>query len=161
MADHDAQDEQLVALLAHDARLSIAELGRRVGLSRTATLARVRRLERSGVIRGYHADIAPTAAPQPHRARIGIVTSTRDRPAYVRRLERSFADELTEVESVAGEYDLLVGVAVASPSRLDSVLDTIGGWRETVRTMTFVVLSRRVRLPEGGLGAVDPPPSDG
>ena len=141
----DAVDRRLVAELVRNARLPVAELGRRIGLSRTATLARLRALERDGVIRGYHADVAQ--APPGHFARVGVVVSTRDTPAYVRRLVTAFQSEVTEVESVAGEYDLLVGMAVTSPQRLDVILNTIAGWRETVRTTTFVVLARLHPVP--------------
>ena len=137
----DDIDRQLLSVLRDDARVSIADLGRRVGLSRTAALARVRRLEDAGVIRGYHAvvDAEPAAA---HVARVGIVVRTPDVAAYVRRLVS--IDEVTEVESVAGEFDLLVRVAAASSARLDEILDRINGWRETVRTTTFVVLKAYV-----------------
>lgn len=138
----DAQDHRLLSELADNARLPVAELGRRIGLSRTATLARMRSLETAGVIKGYHAHIEHPGHHPSHTARIGIVISTRDVPAYVRRLDTSFGPELREVESVAGEYDLLVEVAVVTASRLDEVLNTIAGWRETVRTTTFVVLAR-------------------
>lgn len=135
----DDIDRGLLRLLREDARLSMAELGRRVGLSRTATLARVRALEDSGAIRGYHAEVreAPDAS---HVARIGIVVRTPDVAAYVRRLRS--VPELEEAEAVAGEFDLLVRVGAGSAARLDEILDRIGGWRETVRTTTFVVLKR-------------------
>lgn len=135
----DALDRQLVSLLREDARRSMADLGRLVGLSRTAALARVRRLEDAGVIRGYHADV--DADPPPvHVARVGIVLSTSDVAAYVRRLVA--LPEVQEAESVAGELDLLVRLAAPSADRLDEVLDRINGWRETVRTTTWVVLKR-------------------
>ena len=51
----------LIAELQRDARLSIAELGRRVGLSPPAVAERVQRLEQSGTIKGYHADVDPRA----------------------------------------------------------------------------------------------------
>jgi DNA-binding Lrp family transcriptional regulator len=142
MRELDAQDQRLLTELVDDARLPVAELGRRIGLSRTATLARMRSLESAGVIQGYHADVAHPGHQPSHNARIGLVISTRDVPAYVRRLDATLGGELREVESVAGEYDLLVGVAVATASRLDEILNTIAGWRETVRTTTFVVLAR-------------------
>ncbi len=137
----DAVDEQLVALLQDDARRSMAELGREVGLSRTATLARVTRLERDGVIRGYHADVT-TAPRADHVARVAIVVSTRDVAAYIRRLVA--IDECQEVESVAGEYDLMARFSAETAGRLDAILDRLNGWRETVRTTTFVVLTRYV-----------------
>jgi Lrp/AsnC family transcriptional regulator, leucine-responsive regulatory protein len=134
----DELDRALLRLLQSDARLSMAELGRRVGLSRTAVLARVRRLERTGAIRGYHAQVFEDAVAPSHVARVGIVVRTADVAGYVRRLLR-FA-ELQEAETVAGEYDLLCRFATDSAARLDEILDRIGGWKETVRTTTFVVL---------------------
>lgn len=136
----DELDRQLLRLLADDARLSMAELGRKVGLSRTATLARVRRMEAEGVILGYRTDMRPDSATPSHTARVGIVVRTPDVATYVRRL--ATFPELTEAESVAGEYDLLVRFATDGAERLDTILDRINGWRETVRTTTWMVLRR-------------------
>ena|SRR5699024_468825 len=142
-SDHPAVDEldrKLTAELADDGRASVAELGRRIGLSRTATLARIRRLEESGVIRGYHADIALDAPGPTHVARVAIALKTADFTSYVRRL--ATFEELQEAESIAGEYDLMVRFATDSAARLDEILDRVNGWRETVRTTTFMVLTR-------------------
>lgn len=135
----DEVDERLLALLQEEARLTMAELGRRVGLSRTATLARVRRLEDTGAIQGYHAALR-TEPAQAHVARVGIVVRTPDVAAYVRRL--ATLPEVREIETVAGEYDLLVRTAADTATQLNEVLDRIMSWRETVRTTTFVVLKR-------------------
>ncbi|MGH8907476.1 MAG: Lrp/AsnC family transcriptional regulator [Egibacteraceae bacterium] len=126
-------------LLTAEARLTMAELGRRVGLSRTATLARVRRLENLGVIRGYHADVRLPEHAAAHAARIGIVVRTADVPAYVRRLLT--LPEVREVETLTGEYDLLVRIHAATAASLDEILDRLNAWRETQRTTTWVVLN--------------------
>lgn len=57
----DRLDEAILDILEQSARLPNRELARRVGLSDSACLERVRRLERIGVILGYRADISPTA----------------------------------------------------------------------------------------------------
>lgn len=57
----DGIDVRILALLAENARISFAELGRRVGLSRVSVSGRVAALERQGVILGYRAVIAPAA----------------------------------------------------------------------------------------------------
>lgn len=147
----DEVDRALLALLQDDARLPVAELGRRVGLSRTAALARVRRLEDDGVILGYHANVREAGRPPTHVARVAVVTATPDAAGYVRRVLA--LPEVTEAESVAGEYDLLIRVATDSAADLDAVLDRIGSWRETVRTTTFVVLARREneRIRDGAI----------
>lgn len=136
----DDLDRALLKLLAADGRLTMAELGRRVGLSRTATLARVRRLEDDGVITGYHADVRLPERAGTHAARVGIVVRTRDVGGYVRRLDT--IPEVQEVETLAGEYDLLVRICADSAARLDEILDRVNEWRETQRTVTWVVLNR-------------------
>lgn len=141
----DEVDRALLALLQADGRLTMAELGRRVGLSRTGTLARVQRLEADGVIRGYHADVADPGAAPTHVARVAIVTATPDATRYARRVLA--LPEVTEAESVAGEYDLLVRVTTDSAAGLEAVLNRIGSWRETVRTTTFLVLARHEPRP--------------
>ncbi|TQM14365.1 AsnC family transcriptional regulator [Pseudonocardia kunmingensis] len=136
----DDLDRKVLALLAADGRASMADLGRAVGLSRTAVLARVQRLEREGVVRGYHAEIVLPGSEAAHRARVGIVIRTPDVAGYVRRL--SALPGVTGIETVTGEYDLMVLVTASSAGELDAVLDGIQGWRETVRTTTWVVLTR-------------------
>ena len=136
----DDIDRRVLAHLVADGRASMADLGRAVGLSRTAVLARVQRLERAGVIRGYRADVDLPGTPAAHRARVGIVVRTTDVAGYVRRL--SAMPGVLEIESVTGEYDLMVLVTAPSARELDAVLDGIQGWQGTVRTTTWVVLTR-------------------
>jgi Lrp/AsnC family transcriptional regulator, leucine-responsive regulatory protein len=136
----DDLDRALLALLVADGRATMAQLGRGVGLSRTAVLARVQRLERAGIIRGYRAEVVLPDQPHPHRARVGIVIRTPDVAGYVRRLVGLTG--VTEVETVTGEYDLVALLATPGAEELDAALDTISGWRETVRTTTWVVLRR-------------------
>lgn len=138
----DAIDARLLELLSEDGRAPMATLGRRVGLSRTATLARVRRMEAQGIIRGYHADIESEGAGT-HVARVAVTVRTPDVGSYIRRVLA--LPEVTEAESVAGEYDLLIRLATDSAAGLDSVLNRLASWRETVRTTTFVVLARHDR----------------
>jgi len=57
----DATDRQIIGKLARNGRISFAELGRRVSLSSPAVAERVKRLELSGVIAGYRAEIDPRA----------------------------------------------------------------------------------------------------
>lgn len=105
----DAKDRQLLAELVGDARLSNAELARRVGLSPSACLARVRRLERSGVIVGYRAIIGREGS----RERLEGWADIRfvDPPPglvdqFTRLLES--APEVIEAHRIAGNYDYIV-----------------------------------------------------
>ncbi|MBV9922039.1 MAG: Lrp/AsnC family transcriptional regulator [Pseudonocardia sp.] len=137
----DDLDHRLLELLSVDGRAAMSDLGRAVGLSRTAVLARVQRLEQVGVIRGYRAEIVlPGPSLAAHRARVGLVIHTSDVGVYVRRLT-SLAG-VVEVETVTGEYDLIALVTAPDAAELDRVLNTIAGWPETRRTTTWVVLTR-------------------
>src|SRR5277367_242749 len=71
----DSPNRQLIVELQSDARLSLAELGRRVGLSPPAVAERLRRLESDGIIAGYHAVI------DPRRLGYGLGVLIRLRPA--------------------------------------------------------------------------------
>src|SRR5919108_2199973 len=119
----DDLDRRLLSLLAADARATMAQLGRAVGLSRTAVLARVQRLERVGVIRGYHADVVLPGQAAAHRARVGLVIRTPDVAGYVRRL--AALPGVSEIETVTGEYDLMVLVSAPTAEEMDVVLDRI------------------------------------
>jgi Lrp/AsnC family leucine-responsive transcriptional regulator len=136
----DAIDRAITQALQEDARLTMADLGRRVGLSRTATLARVRRMERDGIITGYHASVVLPEDPSVHVARVGIETDTRDTARYVRRLAGLAA--FREAEAVSGRFDLLVRFEAPTASELDNALDEVKSWPTTTRTTTFVVLRR-------------------
>ena len=136
----DAIDRAIVQVLAEDARATMTEVGRLVGLSRTAALARVRRLEAAGVITGYHAAVRYPEDPGRHVARVGIQTDTRDTGRYVRRL--AGLEGFREAETTAGGFDLLVRFETATAAELDSLLDEVKSWPTTTRTTTFVVLRR-------------------
>ncbi len=136
----DGIDRQIVQALVDDARLSMAEVGRMVGLSRTAALARVRRLEDAGVITGYHAAARYPEDPGRHVARVGIQTDTRDTVRYVRRL--ATLEGFREAETTAGAFDLLVRFEAPTSQELDALLDEVKSWPTTTRTTTFVVLRR-------------------
>lgn len=60
----NAKDAEIIALLKANARLTWSEIGEKVGLSRTAAKNRVKALEESGIIKGYHAVIDPLASPE-------------------------------------------------------------------------------------------------
>src|SRR5436309_5875103 len=76
----DATNLRLLAELQADARLSLAELGRRVGLSSPAVAERLRRLEQEGVIRGYHAEVDPRSLG----LTLGVIIRIRPAPRQLR-----------------------------------------------------------------------------
>lgn len=65
MQNADQADRRILAILQGNGKLSYQELGEAVGLSPAAAFQRVRKLERAGVISGYHARVNPAATGKP------------------------------------------------------------------------------------------------
>jgi Lrp/AsnC family leucine-responsive transcriptional regulator len=117
----DATNLQILEELQADARLTMAELGRRVSLSPPAVAERVQRLERSGVVTGYHASVDPKAVGYP------IAAVVRVRPAS-RQLHKipEVAQELPEVVEcyrITGEDCFFVKLHLRSMEDLEGILD--------------------------------------
>lgn len=138
----DTLDRRLLALLQTNARSSAAELARQLGVARTTVLARVARLERSGVIVGYTVRLAQTEAGAGVEAYVGITIAPRAAPLVTQRLA-SFP-ELRQLCSVSGEFDYLALLRAESTARLDHLLDEIGAIEGVLKTTTSVVLARRI-----------------
>ena len=83
----DRVDRRILDELAGDARVTMAELARRVGLSKTPVQARVRRLEEQGVILGYHARLDPVRLGRDHVAFVEVKLSD-TREAALAALDR-------------------------------------------------------------------------
>src|SRR5690606_42076999 len=81
----DAVGRRILEELQRDARLSYAELGRRVHLSTPAVAERVRRMEEAGIITGYHAAVNPAALGLPIRA----ILRVRARPRRYEQVRRA------------------------------------------------------------------------
>lgn len=138
----DALDRRLIALLQADARMSAADLARRLGVARTTVLARITRLQREGVIVGYTVRLGLDAAPQGVEAYVGITTSPKSARDVTTRL--AALPELRQLCSVSGEFDYLALLRAETTTRLDALLDEIGAIDGVLKTTTAVVLARRI-----------------
>ena len=133
---------KIIEELQQDARLSWAELGRRVGLTTPAVAERVHRLEKLGVIRGFHADI------NLERLGLPILIYVRLSMAGPESLVRTFQDrvktwqEVLECHRVTGSDSFIVKARVVSVEHLESFLDKLGHFGST---STATVLSSPVR----------------
>jgi Lrp/AsnC family leucine-responsive transcriptional regulator len=133
---------KIIEELQQDARLSWAELGRRVGLTTPAVAERVHRLEKLGVIRGFHADI------NLERLGLPILIYVRLSMAGPDSLVRSFQErvkawqEVLECHRVTGSDSFIVKARVVSVEHLESFLDKLGHFGST---STSTVLSSPVR----------------
>jgi DNA-binding Lrp family transcriptional regulator len=110
----DRIDHRLLALLQADGRISNTDLAQRVGLSQSACLRRVQRLERSGLIEGYGARLNPAALGKGETVFIEITLASQSEAA-LDAFERAAAasPDILECHLMAGDYDYLLRVAVA------------------------------------------------
>jgi Lrp/AsnC family leucine-responsive transcriptional regulator len=138
----DSIDLTLVGLLRNNARLSYAELARQVGLSAPAVHERVGKLEASGVIRGYRADVAPEAIGLGVTALIGIVQDsggdTDDVLAAIR--------DMPEIEScyfMAGVESFLLKARVGTIAELEQLILRLNRTAGIASTRTAVALSTK------------------
>jgi Lrp/AsnC family leucine-responsive transcriptional regulator len=135
----DDRDLDILAALQEDARATYADIAQRVGLSASAVHDRVRKLERSGVIRGYRAVVDPEAVGLFVTA---LVAATPFDPGQPDDLPERVADfpEVEDCLSVAGEANYILKVRVRTTTELE---DLIRRLREKagVATRTTVVLS--------------------
>ncbi len=138
----DRIDTELITALRAEARASYAELGRRVGLSGPSVQDRVRRLEESGTLRGYHAAVDPVAVGLDVTALVGIYLSDN-------AVQDDVAGRLADVDviedcwSVAGDEAFMVKVRVGDVVALEATLGRLRRIRGIARTRTTVVLSTR------------------
>jgi Lrp/AsnC family leucine-responsive transcriptional regulator len=117
----DATDARLLDELQANARLSNAELGRRVSLSAPAVAERLRRLERDGVIGGYHAEVDPKALGYTLGAIMRIRPSARQL-AKVAELARE-TPEVVECHRITGEDCFYMKLHLRDIGHLEEVLD--------------------------------------
>jgi Lrp/AsnC family leucine-responsive transcriptional regulator len=135
----DGTDRRILQELQDDARLTMAELGRRVSLSPPAVAERVQRLERGGVIVGYHAEVDPRAIGFP----IEVVVRVRPVAGQLHRIPE-IARETSEVvlcDRITGEDCYLLKLHLRSMDDLEEILDrfALAG-----RTTTSIVHSSPV-----------------
>ncbi len=119
----DEYGRLLLEELQRDARLSYADLGRRVGLSPSATAERMRRMEESGIIRGYTIDIDREALGLPILA---ILRMTCDGSRYHPFLK--FVRELPEVREchhVTGGDAFYLQIATPSIEELERIIERL------------------------------------
>ena len=116
----DQQDQRILAELQDDARLSMRELGRRVGLSAPAVTERVRRLEEAGVILGYGARIASKPLGRAITAFVGVQDSGKRDPELVRWAQHNAG--VLECHSVTGDNSCILKVALPDVAALEALL---------------------------------------
>ncbi len=121
----DALDREILVALQDDGRQTNAHLAERLGLSASATLERVRKLERDGKVRGYHAEVAPQALGVGLQAFIAAELNAHSRD-HIDDFERGIGrvSGVRACYHVTGHFDYLLHVAVQDLDHLARLIKT-------------------------------------
>jgi len=144
----DSTDRKIIGELTSDGRVSLAELGRRVNLSSPAVAERVQRLERAGVIIGYHAEIDPRALGY----QLTAIVRIKPGPGQLQRIPELALEipEVGECHRITGEDCFHLKVHLRSIDELSLVLDRFLTYGETTTSL----------INASPIPRRDPPPID-
>jgi Lrp/AsnC family leucine-responsive transcriptional regulator len=116
-------DRKILSLLQKDGRISVAEIGRRVGLTASPCADRIKRLESQAVITGYYARLSPTKLDAGLVVFVQVTLQRTAGDAF-----KAFADaielipEVEECHLVSGEFDFLVKARVKDMTHYKDLL---------------------------------------
>jgi Lrp/AsnC family leucine-responsive transcriptional regulator len=154
----DPIDHDILTLLQQNCRVSLASIGERVGLSSPSVLDRIKKLEASGVVRGYEAVLDARRLGFDITAFIGVTIT---HPNFI----ESFLDQVAvfpavqESHQVTGQYTVLLKVKSESTHTLGELIGRINRIEGVTRSVTTVALSTHteratIEVPRGA-GAID------
>jgi Lrp/AsnC family transcriptional regulator, leucine-responsive regulatory protein len=126
MRELDRIDRRILDLLQKNGRLSMTELAHKIGLSATPCTERVKRLERDGVITGYHARVSPQALGKNLLVFVEIKLSAKSGEVFDRvKKELLFVPEVMECHLVSGDFDYLVKARITEMGEYRRLLGNI------------------------------------
>mgnify|MGYP001796095603 FL=1 len=149
--DLDRFDMAILHEVSGEGRVSITELARRIGLSKSPTQARLRRLEEMGAIRGYRAMLDPVRLGLDHIAFVEVkMTHTREAALADFSQAVTQIPEIEEAHLIAGNFDYLLKVRTANMRRYREVLaEKISTLPHVASTSTYVAMQA---VKEEGFG---------
>jgi Lrp/AsnC family transcriptional regulator, leucine-responsive regulatory protein len=148
----DAIAWKILEALQHNARLSFAELGRKIGLSTPAVAERVRRLEEAGVITGYHAALDMARLGVPIRVLVRLTIHGGDLQVSRTVVAIKEMPEISRCHRITGAESFVIEANVVSIRHLEALIDklsTLGA------TSTSTVLSSPVHRREVHAGHIE------
>lgn len=111
----DGFDQKILSVLAEDGRISITDLAKRIGLSKSPTQARLRRLEETGIILGYRALLDPIRLGLDHVAFVEVrLSDTREAALREFNAAVSAVPEIEQAHMIASHFDYLLKVRTHS-----------------------------------------------
>ena len=148
----DRFDAAILQELSADGRLPVTELARRVGLTKTPTQMRVKRLEETGVIQGYRAILSPIRMGLAHVAFVEVrLSDTREIALQAFNRAVRGVPEIEECHMMASSFDYLLKVRTRDITSYRRILgERISALPHVASTSTYVAMEA---VKEGGLGS--------
>ncbi len=148
--DLDRFDHAILRALSGDGRMAVTELARRIGLTKTPTQARVKRLEEAGVIAGYRAVLNPIRMGLAHVAFVEVkLSDTREAALQAFNRAARSLPEIEECHMMASSFDYLLKVRTGDIADYRRVLgERISALPHVASTSTFVAMEA---VKEAGL----------
>jgi Lrp/AsnC family leucine-responsive transcriptional regulator len=148
--DLDEFDHRILSVLAEDGRISITDLARLIGLSKSPTQTRLRRLETDGYIKGYRALIDPIRLGLDHVAFVEVrLTDTREAALTAFNQAVAKIAEIEQAHMIAGNFDYLMKIRTRNMTDYRIVLaEKISTLPFVSSTSTYVAMQA---VKEGGL----------
>lgn len=140
--DLDSFDKAILRVLVSDGRISITDLARKIGLSKSPTQARLRKLERDGVISGYRALVDPIRLGLDHVSFVEVsLTDTREAALEAFNAAVRKIPEIEQVHLIAGNFDYLMKIRTQDMADYRRVLaEQISTLPHVAKTSTYVAM---------------------
>ncbi len=137
----DQTDKKLLQLLKKNARASTTSLAGDVGLSRSTTQDRIRRLEKKGIIAGYTINLNESYGRRQIVAHVMISVHPKKAPIVVHALKKMI--NVQSLYAISGEYDLIAVLSSETTEEVDKTIDEMGELEGIEKTRSSIVLSTK------------------
>ena len=143
----DKTDRKILRILQTNARASIKEIASKLYMSSPAISARISRLEESGVITGYQAQIDPAALGYSLKAFINLEVDPKQKAEFYRFAEG--ISNVVECSYVTGEYSMLIEALFENTEQLDHFVNELQvfGHTKTLIAFSTAIPQRPVPVP--------------
>jgi DNA-binding Lrp family transcriptional regulator len=138
LPDLDEIDKKILKKLQEDARISFKEIAKEVGTSEATVFVRVKKLQKSGVIRGFRAILNPPSIGKQVTAFALVKAEPKSYPRMLAQLMN--LEDICEIHDVTGAYYSILKLRTTNSEQLAEILDKIGEIEGVAGTETVIVL---------------------
>ncbi len=123
MINLDSTDQALLAVLRSNARLPVVDIAKQLGVSRATVQNRMKRLEKSGVVRGYTVLVRPEVQEYPVRALMSIAVGSRSEASVIESLRG--IPNVVAVHHTTGRWDLIAEIRTDTLANFNAIVGKI------------------------------------